>query len=516
MKAPGSRGNVAALLEISGERRGPAAAILAPAGGTLWTFGDLAEASARLAGGLVDLGIGRGDRVLVLEPDPRGLYRLIVAVIWAGAAAMVPPLSLPLHRALRAAGDARPSAVIASLPLWPAVLAAGGLRNAPVRLTTGRWRFPGTGSVDALARHPAIAPASVAPDDPALVSFTTGSTGTAKSIARTHAVLRAQHDALAALRPLDEATVDLAGLPMLVMHNLGSGVTSAPAPRGAGARDYGRRIRSAMARTGAGSVAGFPHLFESALDGARPDELRQLRSIYVGGSRVRAELLKALKVAAPDATITVVYGSTEVEPIAAIGAEEYLDLLARHEPSDGVCVGSVMDGLELRVGVDAPPSNGAQAPVSTGRILVRGPRAAGAAGSAGWLDTGDLGRLGDDGRLWLLGRGSNLLGDVFPVDVERRVEALPWVDRAAVVGLQSGPAPRGLLAVQPRRWSDARARATWLEGVERLAQDHRWPLEETMLLRRLPVVVGAAAKVDDARLRRLAASRRRRPALRPT
>ena len=513
MNPHGDSVNIAGLLERSAERRGPAAGIVAPDGRTLWTFHDLAEAAARLAGGLAELGIGLGDRVVILEPDTRELYRLIIGVIWAGAAAMIPPLSLPFHRALRIAGQARPTAVIASPTIWPLALTASGLRNAPTRLTTGRRRFPGTRSVEALAGNRPIPPARTSADNPAVVTFTTGSTGANKAITRSHGVLRAQHEVLAALRPLDEAAIDLAGLPMLVLHNLGSAVTSVPAPRGAGSSSYGARIRAAIARTGATGAAGFPHLFESALNGARAGDLDRLRSIYVGGSRVRPALLTALRAAAPGARVMVVYGSTEVEPISAIGADEYLDLLASREPSEGVCVGSIIEDLELQVepnGRDSrDPESRPRAPA--GRILVRGPRAARGAEDGGWLDTGDLGRIDGDGRLWLLGRSSNSLGDHFPVEVERLAEALPWVDRAALVGPGTGPTSRTLLAVQPRRWGDPRARAAWLDGVRELARDRGWQLDEIVLLRHLPVVAGAAAKVDDEQLRRRVWGRRRRP-----
>ena len=508
--------NIAGLLERSAERRGPAACIVSPEGRQLWTFDALTEASARLAGGLVDLGIRPGDRVLVLESNVGELFMILVSVIWAGATATLPPLSLPLHRALRVAAAARPTAVIAPLPIWPVALMMAGLRSAPLRLTSRRWRFPGTVSLEALARHRPVAPSLVADDSPAIVSFTTGSTGVAKPIIRTHGVLRAQHDALSALRHLDETEVDLAGLPMLVLHNLGSGVTSVPAPRGAGTPTFGSRVRSALATTGARSAAGFPHLFESALGGARPGELGRLRSIYLGGTRVRVALLAGLKVAAPGARATVVYGSTEVEPIAAIGADDYVNALAAHEPAAGVCVGSVLAGLELRLASSTLGARGTRLPATVGQILVRGARAAGGTGGEGWVETGDLGRVGDDGRLWLLGRSSNAVGDVLPLEVERLIEDLPWVDRAAFVGLDSGSVARGLLAVQPLRWGESGDRAAWLSDLSEVTRGRGWPIDDIVLQRRLPVVVGAAAKVDEERLRMQALARRRTQSPRTT
>jgi acyl-CoA synthetase (AMP-forming)/AMP-acid ligase II len=497
--------NVATLLERSASRRGGAPALVAPDGRALWTFEDLGEAAARLAGGLRELGVGDCDRVLVLARNPRELYQIVTGVIWAGAAAVLPPMSLPPGDALRVAAASRPRAVIAELPLWGAALRHAELRGAPVRVVVGPWRLRRPVSVLAVGRHQPIPPRAVPPDSPAVMSWTTGSTGSPRLVPRSHGVLRAQHTALAALRGLSESDRDFVGLPVLALHNLGSAVTSILAPRSPGSRRYGDIARAALARTGATSAAGFPHLYESAVRGAPSVELDQLRSIYVGGSRVRTQLLGALKVMAPEASVTVVYGSTEIEPISAIGADEYRDLLARSDPAGGVPVGAVLEGLELRLEPDpevAPPLGAKR----YGTILLRGPRACGAAGPGGWVDTGDVGRLDESGRLWLLGRGADAWRGLHQAEVERVVEALPWVRRAAFARLVAGPKSEALLAVEPAAWGASGVRAAQLGAVNEIVRKRRWPACEVMLLERLPVLPGAAAKVDYGRLRELASS----------
>ncbi len=122
------------------------------------------------------------------------------------------------------------------------------------------------------------------------------------------------------------------------------------------------------------------------------------------------------------------------------------------------------------------------------------------------MDTGDAGRVDRDGRLWLLGRADNAVGNLYPVEVERVVEALPWVSRAALVRVGSSPRTKALLAVQPLQWGSAGARAEQLQRLKRIARERDWSLDDVVLLRRLPVTRGAAAKVDDGRLRKLAAT----------
>ena len=496
--------NVAGLFERSAARRGGAPGVVDADGRVLWSFDDLGEAAARFAGGLADLGVGRGDRVLVLEPDPRQAVRAAVGAIWAGACVAFPPASLPARSAIRVAGEASPRAVVASVTLMALAMASGTLRRAQVRVTSGRGRVPGTIGAAELERHQPIGPQSTSASSPALLSYTTGSTGLAKAVVRTHGVLRAQHDALEAVRGLGDGDRDLAGLSTLVLHNLGSGVTSVLGPRRPGSAGYGRNVLAAIARGRATSAAGFPHLFESAVAQADGGELAGLRSMYLGGSRVRPALLAALRSRNTQAAITVVYGSTEAEPIATIDAEEYVRLLEEHDPEAGICVGRIGPGLELRLqpGRDGDPTSATE--IAVGNILVRGARASLSDGLEGWVDTGDVGRLDNAGRLWLLGRAANTVGTLHQLEAERAAEAQPWVGRAAFVGRLSPAQRGGLLAVQPVHWGRPDERANQVRRLGQLARDRTWQLERVMLFRRLPVVRGVAAKVDGERLRRLA------------
>jgi O-succinylbenzoic acid--CoA ligase len=90
-------------------------------------------------------------------------------------------------------------------------------------------------------------------------------------------------------------------------------------------------------------------------------------------------------------------------------------------------VGRPFPGCEIKIAPD-------------GEILVRGPMvAAGAIAADGWLHTGDLGRLDDDGRLHVLGRLKELIisggENVAPLEVEQALLAHPAVADAGVAGL---------------------------------------------------------------------------------
>jgi O-succinylbenzoic acid--CoA ligase len=133
-----------------------------------------------------------------------------------------------------------------------------------------------------------------------------------------------------------------------------------------------------------------------------------LRAIALGGGPIPAGLLEW----AADAGIPVVpvYGMTETSSQIAAGSP-----------------GRPLRGVELRIGAD-------------GEILVRGPMVArGAVGADGWLHTGDLGRLDDDGLLHVEGRLKDLIvtggENVAPLEVEQVLLSHPAVADAGVTAM---------------------------------------------------------------------------------
>ena len=507
--------NVVQLLQRVAADRGDSPAVLGHDGRRLWTFGDLAAAASRLASGLAAHGIGPGDRVLALVPNSADFLAVATGILWAGAAVVIPPRTDGLRQMLSAASSAQPRAIIVS-PLVAALAALEpGLRHAPLRFTMGRWRLFGAESVRNLLGSAPIAPVTTAPTDPAVVSYTTGTTGPPKLIVRTHGLLQAQHAALRRLRPPRDGDVDLAGLPLLVLHNVAAGVPSVLPLRGqTSAPAYGARLGETLRRSSATTAAGFPALFETIARHAAPGELRGLRAIHIGGAQVLPELLGLLATAAPAAEIVVVYGSTEAEPIATIEAGAYLSLQGRSAAGEGTCVGRPVHGIELRIeplpGPDlAGQVTAGRASRAVGRVLVAGAHVATSPTSSadtGWLDTGDAGWLDPDGRLWLLGRCTNVAaGRVFPGEVEPMVEALPWVWAAALVNVVAGSCARPVLAVEPLAGGSRTDRTRWRGEVEALAAQRGWPLAGVAIVNRLPRDARSGSKIDYPRLGRLVA-----------
>ena len=468
------------------------------------TYAELAERAARIASGLARRGLQPGGRVVLLVRDPEEAMIAAVATLWAGGTLVTPPASSGRRAGLLAAGLTNPTAVLADPPTWLALAALPAMRRARIRVTTGRRHWPALVTLGDLARdgRAAADPVPRAADAPALVSWTTGTTGRPHPVVRTHGVLAAQHAAIQGLRAPRPGDVDLVGLPTMALHDLGCGVPVVM-PSRPDADPDGSLLRTLVARARVTTAVGFPVLFERLAAGAGPATLPGLRSIHIGGAPVRPELLDRLATIAPNASIVIVYGATEVEPIAAIDADEWRSTAAASEPGRGMLVGRPWDGIDLRLAPMEARVGPATSAGMRGRILVRGDRVARdpiRSDRDGWLDTGDVGRIDDEGRLWLLGRASNMLaGGVAPAELEQPVAALDGVQAAALMVLAGRHRPRLVLAVQPD--SDA-APVAVRARIARLATERGWEIDLIAILRRIPRDA-RTGKIDERRLRAL-------------
>ena len=346
---------------------------------------------------------------------------------------------------------------------------------------------------------------------------------------RSHGFLIAQHHALATSLALEPGDTDLTALPIVLLANLASGVTSiipdadlrAPgAIRPEPVLDQIRRLRPSR------TVAS-PALLErlAACAARRGERFDSLQRIFTGGAPVFPALLDRLAAVAPGASIVSVYGSTEAEPIASIDAREIgaADRSAMRHGA-GVLAGTPSSSIEVRILPDrwgTPITLSGQADLDRealvdggiGEIVVSGAHVLGGyldgagdeetkihAGGRVWHRTGDAGYFDRQGRLWLLGRCAAKVSDrdgiLYPFAVECAASDVPGLRRSAFVRHQgrrvlvaevedavgqSGPQMRDLLM---RRLAWAR-------------------LDDVRIVSRVPVDRRHNAKIDYPALSRL-------------
>jgi acyl-CoA synthetase (AMP-forming)/AMP-acid ligase II len=328
---------------------------------------------------------------------------------------------------------------------------------------------------------------------PALLTFTTGTTGAPKAIARGHGFLRAQHRVLSGHMALGPGDVDLPTLPVFLLHSLAAGATCVIPDadlRAVGQVDPVPVIRQLRAQ-GVSSTSGSPAFFQRIADELERTHttLNEIEHVFMGGARVPASLVDQLSRLVPRAALHIVYGSTEAEPIAVLDARSSRERLGQ-SASLGALVGTPVPEIQVRI--DGPAGE-------PGELLVAGehvnpgylddPEAEARTkvreGDTVWHRTGDVGFLDAEGELWLVGRVGEDIGGLWPLRAEGAAERLSFVHRAGLVELNSRPVIAVQLQGEPEDWAEQVRAAT---GADPVALDE------------VPVDPRHNAKVDRSRL----------------
>ncbi|MBJ7336551.1 MAG: acyl--CoA ligase [Mycolicibacterium sp.] len=157
-----------------------------------------------------------------------------------------------------------------------------------------------------------------------------------------------------------------------------------------------------------------------------------LHTLIYGASPISVETLQRVLAVLPDVAMVSLYGQTEGSPITSLGPQDHRR--AAERPDLLGTVGLPVEGLRLRI--DRPDGAG------VGEVLAAADHLSGREAD-GWLHTGDLGAVDDEGYLRLAGRRHDMVvrggENVYPLEVENALRGHPGVAAAGVVGV---PDPR--------------------------------------------------------------------------
>lgn len=391
------------------------------------TFQTLHTRVQHLAGRWQDKGIRLGDRVLLAMTVDADLYASLAALWTLGATVVLPEPAMGLAGLRHAARTTKPKA-----------FCAGGAYSLLKFLIPELWTLPLL-TLGESSSNPAVQ--KVQPDDIALISFTSGTTGQPKAIPRSHAFLMAQHDAIAPLLDSSKAERDLVAFPVFTLINLAAGRTSVlPNWRFSKLDRLSPAQLESWLQTQQITRALIPPSLCEVL--VQSDDTGPLHTVFTGGGPVFPNLVEALRTR-HSLSVVCVYGSTEAEPIAHLDAldiseEDHRDMAS----GKGLLVGYPVPEITLRIRdneiqvAGAHVNDGYMDPTHSKKNKIK-------ESDVIWHRTGDAGTLDEDGRLWLWGRvGSEIevaSAMLFPFSIEVAAQQWPGVDRCAFIKTKSGP-----------------------------------------------------------------------------
>jgi long-chain acyl-CoA synthetase len=426
--------------------------------GRTTTYGELRDQVARMRGALAERGVATGDRVAIVAANNWYFVVAYLAVLGAGAVAV--PLN-PQSPPPEIEGELRATGTSLALAGPQGVQATRGLEAA------GLPGFRGSLPVADLLDGEPVPLVDRAPDDLAVLLFTSGTAGAPRPAMLTHGNLTANIDQILGHpgRPEGADDVVLALLPLF--HVFGLNPVLGVCLRVGGTCVLVEKFDphtslEAVAEHGVTVLGGVPTMWSAWVDhpGVDAAALRTVRVAVSGGAQLDPAVRRAVRERL-GVELTEGYGLTEASPAVTSG-------LGCDAPEGSI--GVPLPGVAVRL-VD---SQGEDALVGDpGEIWVAGPNVfagywgdelatATALTDDGWLRTGDTAVADDAGFLSLVDRVKDVIivsgFNVYPGEVEQALVDHPAVEGAAVVGVphpHSGEAVRAYVVVRPGRHVDA-------------------------------------------------------------
>lgn len=382
------------------------------------TRGELAVETERRAGRLAAQGLRAGDRVLLSAASSFELVATHVAALRMGLAVLPTNTAYGPRELAHVIEDARPAAAIvdaADKAEAIAEIAPSLLRLSPEL---------------AVAEGPTPPLDEAAPEVPALIGYTSGTTGRPKGAVLSHANCLASAEGLRLAWRWSEADRLLLALPLFHMHGLGVGLHGTLHSGGAAILYRGFSPDAILRDIDAHAATlffGVPTMYHRLASHPEAQALAKLRLCVSGSAPLPAALHEEIERVGGQRVLER-YGMTET-------------LMLVSNPYEGArragTVGHPLPGVELRLAGEPA------------EIQVRGPNVfsgywerpaanAQAFTDDGWFRTGDLGSIDEAGYVSIVGRAKELIisggYNVYPREVEDVLRSHPDVEDVAVVG----------------------------------------------------------------------------------
>jgi acyl-CoA synthetase (AMP-forming)/AMP-acid ligase II len=498
-----------------------------------WSFRDLNGITDAYAHGLVDKGLRKGDRVILMVRPSMEFVCLAFALFKIGAVAILIDPGMGYKNLLRCIGSVEPSVFIGV----PKAHLFKGLFPEPfarvkINICVGKSFGIFGMSLQRVANFSkgSFSCVDTANDDLAAIIFTTGSTGPPKGVQYEHGIFSAQLKLIRNYYGIGPGDIDQPAFPLFALFSTALGACAVipdmnPAHP---ARVNPKKFIKTMHAYGVTYSFGSPAIWNvvSRYCLAKNIRLPSLKKVLMAGAPVQGELIERVtKIMAEMGGIHTPYGATESLPIVSMTGKEILgETWSKTKEGKGICVGRPLPEIDVNVIPisDAPIKDWHKVeflPVGEiGEIIVKGDVVTKAYfhndrenslakiqdNSAIWHRMGDVGYFDDKGRLWFCGRkGHRVVTEketMFTIPCEAVFNEHPLVSRSALVGVGEEGRQMPVLIVEP--CGKLRNRQQFLAELQEIGSryEHTRQISRFLIHPAFPVDIRHNAKIFREKL----------------
>lgn len=437
------------------------------------TYRELDTESDQYARGFESAGITKGTKTLFMVKPGPDLFSITFALFKVGAIPVIVDPGLGVKRMLHCFNAVNAEAFIGIKRAHIfRLLLARHFKSVKTWVTVGKRLFWGGYSLKKLAKQKTdtFPIANTDKDGLALINFTTGSTGPAKGVEYTHAMINKEYQSLKLNYYDDPNHVDLATLSLFALYDILIGITAVlpkidpTKPAFVDPRNIIDPILHYKATMMFASPALLNRVGKYGIE--HGIKLPTMKTVLAGGAPVTLSTMDTFQqLLEDDGSILTTYGSTEALPISSIDFKT-LEANCRHKTESGMgtCIGKPLESVEVSIIniTDTPIEHWDDSllvtPGNVGEIVLKGGivsqsyyKNANANalnkikdGDQNRHRMGDLGLIDEEGQLWFCGRKQHRVctteTTLFSVQCEGIFNQHPDVFRSALVGI--GPKNR--------------------------------------------------------------------------
>jgi len=411
------------------------------------SYAELDEASNKIANALTKMGVVKSDRVAILLPNIPEFSVIYFGIVKIGGIAVPLDIRYKVDELLSICDNSEPKVMVTESPYLEPLIPVLPQFKSIEHIIDMSSKYEGQFSSyrEIMATSSAQGGAvELEPEDIAHITYTSGTTSRPKGAALTHYSLMTEAAIGANRFQQTDRDIELLyslpmchafGLVVIMLTSVARGSTVVIAP--------GLSIGSCLElieREKVTILMGVPSAYVLAVNMAEKEgvkhDLSSLRLCGSAGAPLPVDIMQQFN-KHYGLDIVNFWGLTESTA------------LVTSQPIDGTgkvgAVGKVLPGWELKIVDD----DGQQLPPNQpGEIIVRGPIMKGYYGNPqataeviknGWLYTGDIGKVDEDGYLFILDKKKDMIivagQNIYPGDIEQVLYTHPKIAEAAVVGI---------------------------------------------------------------------------------